>query len=347
MKRFKSAVLIAFLVFLFSSLQVWAQCPEDLNDLGECDTLHLVALDTDTICESFPCNVEVLILVTHDVNDMDGIEDSISGLVVPLTWTTTNPSAYCSLGEYWNTTSMLYLYPDFERSIFRHIVEGEDTLYHNRMAHLEAAGGLGWSSIIEMSSDTTDTLIEGYHVIRPYFRLQLIPMEPRDQRWWEGNRVLLVTMTFRVEDEMMLCIDSVSWPPGSNLSFTRIDAETYIPRIENPWCLNITYSSVKEIEGATENKPKHFSLTQNYPNPFNPVTNFRFSLPKPTHVEIKIFNIMGQRVKTLVDGDMEAGIYVVDWEGRDEKGNPVSSGIYFYRMQAGEFSDMKKMVLLK
>jgi flagellar hook assembly protein FlgD len=103
---------------------------------------------------------------------------------------------------------------------------------------------------------------------------------------------------------------------------------------------------VKEIEGD-HIKPSDFSLSQNYPNPFNPVTNFQFTLPKSSHVKIEIFNIVGQKVATLVDGDMKPGLYTADWNGRDESGRTVSSGIYFYRMQAGDFSDMKKMVLVK
>ncbi|MFH1335176.1 MAG: T9SS type A sorting domain-containing protein, partial [Candidatus Zixiibacteriota bacterium] len=100
-------------------------------------------------------------------------------------------------------------------------------------------------------------------------------------------------------------------------------------------------------EGINDTKPTTFSLSQNYPNPFNPVTNFQFTVPKSSHVNIEIFNIVGQKVATVVDGDMKAGVYTADWNGRDENGKTVSSGIYFYRMQADDFSNMKKMVLVK
>ncbi len=106
-------------------------------------------------------------------------------------------------------------------------------------------------------------------------------------------------------------------------------------------------SDVREIQGSDEVRPSQFSLSQNYPNPFNPFTNFQFTLSKSGQVKIEIFNVVGQKVKTLLDRDMRPGVYVADWDGKDEKGNPVSSGIYFYRMHAGDFSDMKKMVLLK
>lgn len=351
MRRFKFAVFVAFMIFVFSSVSGWAQCPADTVDLGDCDTLHLVAVDT--LCESFPCNVEIMILVTHDLNDIpgEGYQDSLSSIVTPFTWSTNNPSKFCTLSS---TKTVLYDFlPDFPNSIFRHPVEGEQS-DSNRMALMaNDFSGRDWDNILfDYSSDTTDVEIGGEHVIRPNFRLALIAGGGADQLWWESNRVLLATMTFTVEDEMTICIDTVFWPPNSKSTYTRMDAKKFVPRLDRPpdstWCFNIKYpSSVKEIEGTTENKPKVFSLAQNYPNPFNAATNFRFTLPRASQVEINIFNIRGQRVKTIVDNPMEAGVYVVDWDGTDQNGDPVSSGIYFYRMNAGDFSDMKKMVLLK
>jgi len=233
--------VIGLFILLWSTL-AWAQCPEDKIDLGKCDTLHLVALDT--ICSSFPCNVEVLMLITHDANEIgrSGFEDSISSFVVPLTWTTTNPSAYCSLGEYWNSTTILYPDSNFEMSVFRHAVRGTDTLYHNRMAEMaNDFSRRDWDTkLVEMNSDTTDTKIIGYHFVRPYFYLMLVPTGLPDQRWWEGHRILLATLTFRVEEEMTICIDTVFWPPASHLTFSRADAQTYIPRDNLPYCFSIS-----------------------------------------------------------------------------------------------------------
>jgi len=90
-----------------------------------------------------------------------------------------------------------------------------------------------------------------------------------------------------------------------------------------------------------------FALSQNYPNPFNPMTNIEFVLPKSGPVSIEIFNILGQKVRMLVDQHMKAGYKLVDWDGKDDNGNDVSSGIYFYRLQAGDFCQTKKMVLLR
>jgi len=91
-----------------------------------------------------------------------------------------------------------------------------------------------------------------------------------------------------------------------------------------------------------------FKLEQNYPNPFNPSTKIQFSVPVTEKVKLEIYDLRGALVKTLVDYELHnSGTYQVEWNGRDNKGNNVSSGIYFSRMQAGTFSQTKKMTLVK
>ncbi|GJM43860.1 MAG: hypothetical protein DHS20C21_07020 [Gemmatimonadota bacterium] len=90
-----------------------------------------------------------------------------------------------------------------------------------------------------------------------------------------------------------------------------------------------------------------FDLAAASPNPFVDVTSIRFSVPSRTHVSIEVYNILGQKVRTLVDESRDAASYVERWDGRSDAGATVSSGIYFYKMVAGEFSDTKKAVLLK
>ncbi len=93
--------------------------------------------------------------------------------------------------------------------------------------------------------------------------------------------------------------------------------------------------------------PRVYSLSQNYPNPFNPTTEIMYGLPKDSQVELKVFNIMGQEVTTLVNGWQKAGYRSVGWDGTDNSSHPVASGVYFYRLRAGEFNSIKRMVLLK
>jgi hypothetical protein len=93
--------------------------------------------------------------------------------------------------------------------------------------------------------------------------------------------------------------------------------------------------------------PEHYGLFQNYPNPFNPDTKINFNLKEDCYVNINIYNIQGELVKTFVDEYFEAGNYSIAWDVTNEEGNPVGSGIYIYTMKAGKYSSSKKMVLLK
>lgn len=93
--------------------------------------------------------------------------------------------------------------------------------------------------------------------------------------------------------------------------------------------------------------PNTFALNQNYPNPFNPVTNITFQLPKSTDVNLVIYNILGQKIKRLVSKKLQAGTYSYKWNGLNEHGIRVPSGVYFYRIDTKDNIDIKKMVLVK
>jgi flagellar hook assembly protein FlgD len=93
--------------------------------------------------------------------------------------------------------------------------------------------------------------------------------------------------------------------------------------------------------------PDAFSLSQNYPNPFNMETVIKYALPQDCYVEITIYNILGQKVKTLFNQYQNAGYKMVHWNGRDDKGNEIASGVYFYRIKTPKYSQTKKMVLLR
>jgi tetratricopeptide (TPR) repeat protein len=93
--------------------------------------------------------------------------------------------------------------------------------------------------------------------------------------------------------------------------------------------------------------PKKFTLYPNYPNPFNAYTSIMYDLPEDSRVSMKIYNVLGQRVETLVNEGQRAGNYTVLWDGRNGVGTEVASGIYFIRLEAGAFSRTRKMVLLR
>lgn len=93
--------------------------------------------------------------------------------------------------------------------------------------------------------------------------------------------------------------------------------------------------------------PREYALFQNYPNPFNAGTQIRFDLPKAGPVSVEIYNALGQKVITLVNGHLAAGVKIVSWDGRDGRGLAVPSGIYFYRLRARDFVQTKKMLLVQ
>jgi FlgD Ig-like domain len=95
------------------------------------------------------------------------------------------------------------------------------------------------------------------------------------------------------------------------------------------------------------NLPAEFALSQNVPNPFNPTTIVAYDLPKDAQVNLDIYNVLGQHVKTLVNEMQRAGRQTVTWDGTDNSGSSVASGVYFYKLRAGDFTDTKKMVMLK
>jgi len=93
--------------------------------------------------------------------------------------------------------------------------------------------------------------------------------------------------------------------------------------------------------------PKKFALYDNFPNPFNPTTQIAVDLPEAASTKITVWNIMGQKVATLHSGDLSAGHHVVNFDGRDQNGKQLTSGMYFYRVKAGKYNAIKKMTLLK
>jgi flagellar hook assembly protein FlgD len=90
-----------------------------------------------------------------------------------------------------------------------------------------------------------------------------------------------------------------------------------------------------------------YELAQNYPNPFNPSTVISFQLPVDSEASLKIYNLNGQLVKLLVAGKLEAGRHKVVWDGKNEAGVPVASGVYVYVLKAGDFTAQRKLVLMK
>jgi hypothetical protein len=101
------------------------------------------------------------------------------------------------------------------------------------------------------------------------------------------------------------------------------------------------------VEQLLNNIPTEFSLGQNYPNPFNPITTINYSLPERSDINISVYNVIGQEIAVLLNMQKEHGYHSTSWNGIDRNGKPASSGVYFARMTTKNFSQTKKMLLLK
>jgi len=99
--------------------------------------------------------------------------------------------------------------------------------------------------------------------------------------------------------------------------------------------------------GSPVIQPKVFELAQNYPNPFNAQTVIKFNLTQEAEVKLEIFNLLGQKVKTMLHQKLAAGGYSLIWDGSDNNGKELASGLYFYRLNLGGLSQSKKMLLIK
>ena len=118
----------------------------------------------------------------------------------------------------------------------------------------------------------------------------------------------------------------------------------------NPGGASAVLSQAFSLTGgvtAAGDTPRKNALLAAYPNPFNPQTTIRYELASRTHVTLRVYDVSGAVVRTLVNGDKAAGSYSLTWNGRDDHGSAVSSGVYFYRISAGSFTDVRKVTLLK
>jgi len=130
-----------------------------------------------------------------------------------------------------------------------------------------------------------------------------------------------------------------------HISNAPLNAETQVPFTlkdgkGNAWSYTLTVKASSSLPIKTE-------LYENSPNPFNPTTTIRFAIKDTGPVNLAVYNSLGQKVRVLADGPRSAGLHAVMWDGRDEAGRSVSSGVYFCRMQAGKYQQTRKMLFAR
>ncbi len=153
-----------------------------------------------------------------------------------------------------------------------------------------------------------------------------------------GSRAPVKVCGVDYESNLVTIEESISWTAGDGVSYTYSGSAPDIGALE--------FRGVTSVEDGPS-MPSGFTLFQNYPNPFNPCTTIRYSLPWAAEVSLRIYGVRGELVRVLMDERQDAGIKEVVWDGRDKGGRSVASGIYFYRLRAGDVHEMKKLVLMK
>jgi len=166
---------------------------------------------------------------------------------------------------------------------------------------------------------------------------QLSPVAKADLAIGDG---VIANLVFEVNDDFVseITLEAITLEePHHSLQYVYHDEDGAIATT-SPDFNSTTVSLANGIDGL----PDSYALDQNYPNPFNPSTQISFSLPSSGNVSLSVFNVLGQKVVTLVDGEMVAGNHVVEFDG-----SALASGMYFYRIDTDSFSETKKMVMLK
>jgi hypothetical protein len=152
--------------------------------------------------------------------------------------------------------------------------------------------------------------------------------------FWAQSAVDVSDYIVNGHDQLWFRFHFVSNETGSGMGLFVDDVELH----------TVEYLSTDERQSAL---PNTFALNQNYPNPFNPTTTISYALPQGVDVKVQVFDVRGRLVNTLVDGRQSAGYYDLQWQANDAVGNPLGTGMYLARIQAGDFSKTIKMLYLK
>ncbi|MCX6142142.1 MAG: T9SS type A sorting domain-containing protein, partial [Ignavibacteriales bacterium] len=142
----------------------------------------------------------------------------------------------------------------------------------------------------------------------------------------------------------------VQVPAGVGVKALETRLHVYSTFVGTVYFDDLTVQKVGTTTGVSSGNssiPKVFELSNNYPNPFNPSTKIQFAVPNEQNISLVIYNLLGQRIRTLVQGVYAAGQYTVTWDGKDQVGRTLESGVYIYRLETGSIALVKKMLMLK
>ena len=235
---------------------------------------------------------------------------------VPTGWNIQNMSVYVANAD------ALYLYDATNHSLILILNEDIRAVTGQQSFVKDVPVNLVYVADLSMKPEVSENIVEYYSMAHAGFIGQNVYLFCASfglgtvVRGQINTDALKTTMKLEADQEIML-MQSIGYPAESSQ-------------------INMKY-----------NDPDNYSLSQNYPNPFNPSTTLKYALKEDRYVKLNIYNMLGQRVKTLVNVFQSAGYKQVIWNGTNENGVKVPSGLYIYRIEAGDFVDTKKMLLLK
>ena len=194
------------------------------------------------------------------------------------------------------------------------------------------------SSISQIQNISSETYLSSDHnLLSINGDITLETNNDSDSLWLSMNSNL---------NNVLASLDAINWNGYNTVNgwFSNPELNT-----NNQWVYRLDFQckTSNDLFVANDVSPKVFALHQNYPNPFNPITSFRYELPEQSHVTIVIYDMLGREVRTLVNTTQDAGFKLVIWNATNDYGKPVSAGVYLYQINAGDFVQTKKMVLLK
>lgn len=174
---------------------------------------------------------------------------------------------------------------------------------------------------------------------------ELVNMRPNaDMKVSASGNTKIADLVFRVGDGVAPKFSTFTTEsPGHELTFIynqEVEGKLQVQSVKPEFEVNV------EFKDGGAQLPSEYALSQNFPNPFNPTTSFTLSLPEASDYAIRVFNITGQSVKSFA-GHLEAGVHTIMWDGRNDQGSQVASGVYFYKAEASGFTETRKMMMLK
>jgi hypothetical protein len=183
-----------------------------------------------------------------------------------------------------------------------------------------------WNPVIDVGPQGFPFIIEG-HAVDPWITL----LEPTSGVVQPGNtgNLDIRLYSLKVDTTYVGQVEIVSNDPTTPSVIVQVELSTA--------------TGISDLNQV----PIDYAIAQNYPNPFNPETSIRYQLPKTSDIRLVIYNVLGQQVRNLVNDRIEAGYHSVIWDGCNDEGSAVASGVYLYRFEAGEFTRTMKLMLLK